>query len=168
MLEPIYEAERRSRRAWSRSSGSSSRTRRRPTSASTLLLRIGKLEGQLGNTEQAWEAYTRAFAESPASQPAREALENLANILDNWQPLVALYEKALSAKGKEKLPPALERELLLVVAVAYDEKLGQSENARSSTSAARRASSPRTRRRWWRWSGSTRAPSAGAIWSTRC
>ncbi len=95
-----------------------------------LLLRIGKLEGQLGNTDQAWEAYTRAVAESPASAPAREALENLANILDNWQPLVALYEKALSAsKGKEKLPSALERELLLVVAVAYDEKLGQSDRA---------------------------------------
>jgi tetratricopeptide (TPR) repeat protein len=95
-----------------------------------LLLRIGKLEGQLGNTDQAWEAYTRAVAENPASSPAREALENLANILDNWQPLVALYEKALSAsKGKEKLPSALERELLLVVAVAYDEKLEQSDRA---------------------------------------
>ena len=94
-----------------------------------LLLKIGKLEGQLGNTDQAWEAYTRAVAESPASTPAREALENLANILDNWQPLVALYEKALSAKGKEKLPSALERELLLVVAVAYDEKLAQSDRA---------------------------------------
>src|SRR5262252_8045065 len=95
-----------------------------------LLLRIGKLEGQLGNTDQAWEAYTRAVAENPASQAAREALENLANILDNWQPLVTLYEKALSAsKGKEKLPSALERELLLVVAVAYDEKLEKSEKA---------------------------------------
>ncbi len=94
-----------------------------------LLLRIGKLEGQLGNADQAWEAYTRAFSESPSSAPARESLENLANILDNWQPLVTLYEKALSAKGKEKLPSALERELLLVVAVAYDEKLGHNERA---------------------------------------
>jgi len=94
-----------------------------------LLLRIGKLEGQLGNTDQAWEAYTRAVAESPASAAAREELEKLAEILDNWQPLVALYEKALSAKGKEKLPSALERELLLVVAVAYDEKLEQSDRA---------------------------------------
>ena len=94
-----------------------------------LLLRIGKLEGQLGNADQAWEAYTRAFSESPSSTPARESLENLANILDNWQPLVTLYEKALSAKGKEKLPSALERELLLVVAVAYDEKLGHNERA---------------------------------------
>jgi tetratricopeptide (TPR) repeat protein len=94
-----------------------------------LLLRIGELEGKLGNTDQAWEAYTRAVAENPASAPAREALENLANILDNWEPLVALYEKALSVKGKEKLPAALERELLLVVAVAYDEKLGHSERA---------------------------------------
>jgi tetratricopeptide (TPR) repeat protein len=94
-----------------------------------LLLRIGKLEGQLGNADQAWEAYTRAFSESPSSAPARESLENLANILDNWQPLVTLYEKALSAKGKEKLPSALERELLLVVAVAYDEKLGHNDRA---------------------------------------
>ncbi|MFL5304124.1 MAG: tetratricopeptide repeat protein [Polyangia bacterium] len=94
-----------------------------------LLLRIGKLEGQLGNADQAWEAYTRAFTENPASTPARESLESLANILDNWQPLVALYEKALSAKGKDRLPSALERELLLVVAVAYDEKLEQSERA---------------------------------------
>ena len=69
------------------------------------------------------------MAESPASAPAREALENLANILDNWQPLITLYEKALSAKGKERLAPDLERELLLVVAVAYDEKLAQSDRA---------------------------------------
>ncbi len=95
-----------------------------------LLLRIGQLESKLGNGEQAWDAYAKAFAESPDSVPAREALENLATILDTWPPLVALYEKALGAsKGKEKLPAALERELMLVVAVAYDEKLGQSEKA---------------------------------------
>jgi tetratricopeptide (TPR) repeat protein len=93
-----------------------------------LLLRIGALEGKLGNTEQAWEAYAKAFTESPDAAQAREALENLATILDNWQPLVALYEKALGNK-QQKLPSALERELLLVVAVAYDEKLGQSEKA---------------------------------------
>jgi golgin subfamily B member 1 len=95
-----------------------------------LLLRIGQLEGKLGNGEQAWDAYAKAFAESPDSSPAREALENLATIMDAWQALVALYEKALStSKGASKLPPALERELLLVVAVSYDEKLGQSEKA---------------------------------------
>jgi tetratricopeptide (TPR) repeat protein len=95
-----------------------------------LLLRIGQLEGKLGNGEQAWDAYAKAFGESPDSEAAREALENLATILDTWPPLVSLYEKALAAsKGKEKLAPALERELLLVVAVAYDEKLGQSEKA---------------------------------------
>ncbi|MDB4980275.1 MAG: Tetratricopeptide 2 repeat protein [Myxococcales bacterium] len=96
------------------------------------LLRIGGLEGKLGNAEQAWDAYARAFTESPDSQAAREALENLASITDAWQPLVSLYEKALAAskaKGGEKLPSALERELLLVVAVAYDEKLGASEKA---------------------------------------
>src|SRR4029077_16141941 len=97
-----------------------------------LLLRIGQLESKLGNGEQAWDAYAKAFAESPDATPAREALGNLATIMDAWQPLVALYEKALSSskgKGAEKLPPGLERELLLVVAVAYDEKLGQSDKA---------------------------------------
>jgi tetratricopeptide (TPR) repeat protein len=97
-----------------------------------LLLRIGELEGKLGNGEQAWDAYAKAFGESPDSTAAREALENLATIMDAWQPLVALYEKALASskgKGGDKLPPALERELLLVVAVAYDEKLAQSEKA---------------------------------------
>ncbi|HVX96230.1 MAG TPA: tetratricopeptide repeat protein [Polyangia bacterium] len=99
----------------------------------TLLLRIGQLEGQLGNAEQSWDAYAKAFGESPASQGAREALENLASIMDTWPQLVSLYEKALGAsKGRgnsDKLPADLERELLLVVAVAYDEKLGQSEKA---------------------------------------
>jgi tetratricopeptide (TPR) repeat protein len=92
-----------------------------------LLLRIGSLEAKLGNSELAWEGYARAFAENPESAPAREALENLATILDNWGPLVTLYEGALG--GKKQLPPPLERELLLVVAVAYDEKLEKSEKA---------------------------------------
>jgi tetratricopeptide (TPR) repeat protein len=96
-----------------------------------LLLRIGALEGKLGNAEQAWEAYAKAFTESPDSTAAREALENLATILDSWKALVALYEGALPSKGKgkDKLSSALERELLLVIAVAYDEKLDQSEKA---------------------------------------
>jgi len=92
-----------------------------------LLLRIGGLEAKLGNSEQAWEAYARAFTEDPESTAARESLENLANILDSWGSLVTLYEGALG--GKKQLPPPLERELLLVVAVAYDEKLEKSEKA---------------------------------------
>ena len=92
-----------------------------------LLLRIGSLEAKLGNSEQAWEAYARAFSENPESTAAREALENLATILDNWASLVTLYEAALG--GKKQLAPPLERELLLVVAVAYDEKLEKSEKA---------------------------------------
>ena len=91
------------------------------------MLRIGALEAKLGNSEQAWEAYARAFTENPESTAAREALENLAAILDSWASLVTLYEGALG--GKKTLPPPLERELLLVVAVAYDEKLEKSEKA---------------------------------------
>jgi hypothetical protein len=61
----------------------------------SLLLRIGGLEAKLGNSEQAWEAYARAFSENPESAAARESLENLATILDNWASLVTLYEGAL-------------------------------------------------------------------------
>ena len=91
----------------------------------TLLLRIGGLAQNLSDTEGAWQAYAQAFSEDPTSLPARESLEGLANALDRWESLVKLYEAAL----KKKLAPELERELLLVVAVAYDEKLEQSEKA---------------------------------------
>ena len=121
--------ERRPRRAWSRSSASSSRTRRRPTSASRCCCGSASSKASSATPTRPGRRTPARSPRAPASAPAREALENLATILDNWQPLVALYEKALSAKGKEKLPSALERELLLVVAVAYDEKLGQSEKA---------------------------------------
>ncbi len=96
-----------------------------PAGRITLLLRIGSLQLKLRDAEGAWEAYASAFGEDPASAIAREALEGLANTLDRWAPLVKLYESAL----KKKLAPALERELLLVVAVAYDEKLEKSEKA---------------------------------------
>ncbi len=90
-----------------------------------LLLRIGGLDQNLGDAEGAWDAYASAFTEDSTSQSARDSLEDLAGALDRWGPLVKLYEAAL----KKKLDPALERELLLVVAVAYDEKLEKSEKA---------------------------------------
>ena len=90
-----------------------------------LLLRVGGLQQNLGDPDGAWDAYAQAFAEDPTSADAREALEGLANRLDRWPQLVSLYEAAL----RKKLSSSLERELLLVVAVAYDEKLGKSEKA---------------------------------------
>ena len=91
-----------------------------------LQLRIGALESALGHGEEAFAAYSEAFREDPTSQPAREALEELADNLGRWKKLVALYGEAL---GSRKLAPILERELLLRVAVAYDEKLGESQKA---------------------------------------
>ena len=133
-----------------------------------LLLRIGKLEGQLGNTDQAWEAYTRAVAESPASHGgARGAGEPGQHPRQLAAAGGAVREGAVgqgqgeAAVGAGARAPARRRGRVR-------REARNSRSTRSSTSAARRASSPRTRRRWWRWSGSTRAPSAGAIWSTRC
>ncbi|MEO8213020.1 MAG: hypothetical protein ABI560_07500, partial [Myxococcales bacterium] len=96
-----------------------------PAARVLLMLRIGGLHQSLSDPEAAWDAYASAFTEDPTSQKAREALEDLATSLDRWAGLVKLYESAL----KKKLTPALERELLLVVAVAYDEKLEKSEKA---------------------------------------
>jgi tetratricopeptide (TPR) repeat protein len=91
-----------------------------------LLLRIGALEQALGRAEEAFAAFAEAFKEDPAAIDARTNLEDLANALGKWDELVSLYT---AAQANRKLEPALERELLLVVAVAYDEKLGQSDKA---------------------------------------
>jgi tetratricopeptide (TPR) repeat protein len=106
-----------------------------PAARVALLLRIGGLYQNLGDLPGAWGAYARAFSEDPGSEAAREALEALANAEapaaggkghgEGWPALVKLYEGAV---GK-KLPPALTRELLQAIAVAYDEKLEQSDKA---------------------------------------
>ncbi len=91
-----------------------------------LLLRIGALEAEAGRLEAAYEAYATAFSEDPASTQARTALEELAETMGKWDSLVAIYS---DAQANLKLDLALERELLLVIAVAYDEKLNQSDKA---------------------------------------
>jgi tetratricopeptide (TPR) repeat protein len=97
-----------------------------PATKVALFLRIGSLEAEAGRPEAAYEANAAAFTENPAASEARAALEQLAEAMGRWDALVALYT---DVQAKQKLEPALERELLLVVAVAYDEKLNQSEKA---------------------------------------
>ena len=101
-----------------------------PRKRVALLLRIGQLESKLGNAEQAWDAYAKAFAESPRLAPrargAREPRDDPGHVAAAGR---ALREGAPARRQGRSSPPALERELLLVVAVAYDEKLGQSDKA---------------------------------------
>ena len=126
-----------------------------------LLLRIGALEAKLGNSEQAWDAYARAFTENPESTAAREALENLATILDNWASLVTpLRGRARRQEGSCRRRWSASS---CWSSPSPTTRSSTSRRRRSSTSAARRRSSPRTRRRSWRSSASTRAPSAGRI-----
>ncbi len=124
-LEPIYEAQHDIERLievqrirLKREKGSSGKV--------ALLLRIGQLESEAGRPEAAYDSYAAAFAENPAATDARAALEQLADSMGKWDALVALYT---DAQANKKLEPSLERELLLVVAVAYDEKLDQSDKA---------------------------------------
>ena len=95
-----------------------------------LLLRIGKLEGQLGNTDQAWEAYTRAVAESPASHAgARGAGEPGQHPRQLAAAGGAVREGAVGQGQGEAAARRWSASCLLVVAVAYDEKLEQSDRA---------------------------------------
>ena len=96
----------------------------------TLLLRIGELHGTaLGDSKKSFEAYSRAFKTDPSTNVARNELERVAGIEDRWADLVALYESALAPEATVALSPALQRELLLKIAEAYDEKLGKADEA---------------------------------------
>jgi len=124
-LEPIYEAGHETERLLqvqriklARETDAAARV--------ALLLRIGGLEGEAGRAERAYQAYAEAFGISPDSAEARAALEALADRMDKWRELVALYSEI---QGSRKLASGLEREILLVIAVAYDEKLDQSDKA---------------------------------------
>jgi tetratricopeptide (TPR) repeat protein len=95
----------------------------------TLLSRIGELWAQkIGDGEKAFEAYSRCFKEDPSNATARGELERLAAILEGWAKVVALYEAAIEGKG-QPLDASLQRELLLKVAEAYDDKLGEPQKA---------------------------------------
>ncbi len=101
-----------------------------PTARVSLLLRIGELQaGKIGDGEKAFAAYSRCFNVDPSNATARAELERLAGISEAWPQLVSLYEGAIEKIGGDKANAALLRELLLQVAVAYDEKLEKAEKA---------------------------------------
>jgi len=124
-LEPIYEALHEIERLIETQKIRLKREKN-PANKVALLLRIGSLEAEAGRAEAAYDAYASAFGEDPASSEARFALEQLAESMGKWDSLVELYGKV---QAEAKLEPALEREILLVIAVAYDEKLGKSDKA---------------------------------------
>jgi tetratricopeptide (TPR) repeat protein len=124
-LEPIYEALHEIERLIE---VQKIKLKREKNSAAkvALLLRIGALEAEAGRAEAAYDAYAAAFNEDPASSEARTALEQLAESMGKWDSLVELYGEV---QANAKLEPALEREILFVIAVTYDERLGKSEKA---------------------------------------
>ncbi len=96
----------------------------------SLLLRIGELQAaKIGDGEKAFDAYARCFKEDPANETARNELERLATINEAWPKVVDLYEAAIEKMGNDAVNRGLLRELLLQVAVAYDEKLEKPEKA---------------------------------------
>ena len=131
-----------------------------------LQLRIGALESAHGPpAEASFDAYAEAFREDPASQPARTALEELADNLGRWDAWSS--STARRWRGR-KLEPGARARAAAGGGGGLRREAGQVARRRSSTSSAPRRSSPRTRRRWRRWSGCTPAPSAGPTWSRPC
>jgi tetratricopeptide (TPR) repeat protein len=160
--------EQRHRPAWSKSSASSWRTRRRPTSASTCCCGSASWKDSSGNTDQAWEAYTRAVAESPGVAAAREALEKPGQHPRQLAAAGGAVREGAVGQGQGEAAVRARARAAARSSRSRTTRSWSSPIAPSSTSGAPRASSPRTRRRWSRSNGCTRAPSAGAIWSTRC
>ena len=93
-----------------------------------LLMRIGAISAQrLGDAEGAFNAYARAIREDPATEGAREQIEELCGLLDDgWGRLVELYESALA---RDDLDIPLAHELSLKMARAYEERLDNTDKA---------------------------------------
>jgi tetratricopeptide (TPR) repeat protein len=128
ILEPIYEKTEEWPRLIEVHEIQLAREKKSPQRLS-LLLRIGELQAtKIGDGEKAFDAYGRAFKEDASSTVARGELERLAEINESFPQLVGLYEGALPPEGPVA-DPALQRELLLKIADAYDSRLEKAEKA---------------------------------------
>ncbi|NJM90742.1 MAG: tetratricopeptide repeat protein [Myxococcales bacterium] len=98
-----------------------------------LLLRIGELQRtKLADAELAFDAYARCFVVDPATEAAKQQLEELAPLCDDgWARMVKLFEGALELGGaaKQQLDPMLAHELATKVARMYEERLRKSDKA---------------------------------------
>ena len=111
-----------------------------------------------------FDAYAAASREDPGTPTRAPSSSSSRDPSGSGRAWSTLYEARRSSR-RTGADAALERELLLKVAGAYDEKLDTvREGGRVlPQGAGDRARGPRRRSR--RWSGSTRAPSTGPSWS---
>lgn len=94
--------------------------------------KIGLLQGlgelyrdRLADEIRAFRSHARIFLIDPSSTGVREQLEDLAGRVENWYPLIELYE----SKVDDISDPTLQREVRLTIASTYREKLQVLENA---------------------------------------
>ncbi|MFH1130436.1 MAG: tetratricopeptide repeat protein, partial [Pseudomonadota bacterium] len=91
-----------------------------------LLLQIGDLWlGKVGDGQQAFDAFSRCFKIDPTNEIARNELERLTNIQENWGALVELWDHAT----QEALDAPLLHELLVKLGRVADERLENTEAA---------------------------------------
>ena len=97
-------------------------------SASRCCCASARCEPKLGDAEEAWDAYAQRLHRGPDVDSRRaRRWRTWRTILDSWD--AAGHAVRGRARQQEAAAATLERELLLVVAVAYDEKLEKSEKA---------------------------------------
>lgn len=94
--------------------------------------KIGLLQGlgelyrdRISDEFRAFRSHARIFLLDPSSTGVREQLEDLAESIENWYPLIELYESKVDAVED----PTLQREIRLTIASTYREKLEVLENA---------------------------------------
>ncbi|MBN2528611.1 MAG: tetratricopeptide repeat protein [Deltaproteobacteria bacterium] len=91
-----------------------------------LLMKVGAICGhQLESSENAFDAYARAFITNPDYPDALEQMEGIAAILDNWKALVVIMEKgARSTEDNDN-----RKALWLKAAQIFDTQLDSTQSA---------------------------------------
>ncbi len=93
------------------------------------LLSIGQIRsGQMGDLEGAFGAYGRALTEKPSSQPALESLSAIAEAMDDWAPLVDLWEDIIARLTEPDQTHAYQTRVAQVV----EEHLGDAPRAQDA------------------------------------
>jgi len=101
-----------------------------PLERKDLLRRIGTVyEEQLGSLEQAFETFSRLFAEDPEDRSSWDLLTRLAAVLENWPRLAQVFAAALDNVVGDTPDTA---ELAFMLGEIYETRLGKAAEARAS------------------------------------
>lgn len=101
-----------------------------PYERKPLLLEMGEIyEVQMEDLEKAFDTYARLFRDDLEDSKARDLLSRLANVLDSWDKLAAIYQESLDDVLADTEGTT---ELALVLGRIYDDRCDNAEKARDA------------------------------------